>query len=108
MVGVFRAMALPIVLATVGVACASQAKPLSTPEKRVAKQSGSLGAQESTGSKEDKTATPNVTVIVKQEQPPAKKPDENQAQDEENTRIQRRLANLTTWLVSRREGMGHA
>lgn len=85
------------VLATVGIQSPVNSTPQGTPEQGVAKQRSGAQAEESKRTNGHENPAPNVTVIVKQEQSPANKPDEKQP--DENIAIQRRLANLTTWLV---------
>jgi hypothetical protein len=97
MVGLFRGMVFCLVLATVGVAGSSQTKPSSPLEQRVAKQDARLGADKSETTGKEPSNPPNVTGVVKQENPSSHKPDENK--DDENIAIQRKLANFTWRLV---------
>jgi hypothetical protein len=88
---------LTLMFASIGIALSAQAKPFGTPEHRVAKQSSGLSAQHTTTSEKDKDTGPAVTVIVNQEKSPSNKPSESEK--DENTQIQRKLADLTAWLV---------
>lgn len=94
---VSKCFALAIGLAMAGLSCAAQTKMLDKPEKGVPKQSSSPSAEEIRASNKDKEAVPSVTVIVHQESSPGNKANENQ--DDENIKVQRKLASLTRWLV---------
>src|SRR6266536_6285903 len=82
---------LVFAVATVGIICGQSA-----PEKRIAKQDGGAETKkpDSAGTEH---ASPNVTVIVKQESAPSDKPTNPQSQ--ENIEIERKLARFTKWLV---------
>jgi hypothetical protein len=86
-----------VVIATIGVSSSAQPKPLSPPEQRIAKQSGSGDAEKTTASGEEKDSPKNVTTIIHQENSPSHQSDTEN--EDENIRIQGKLANLTTWLV---------
>jgi hypothetical protein len=87
------------VIATVGAASAAQPKPLSTPKQEIAKQSGSTSAQKSATSDKDKDTADKVTVVVSNQETAASSPDSNKSKNDEDVRIQRKLANFTAGLV---------
>src|SRR5580704_3714502 len=93
---VFKCSALAIALAIAGLSFATQSKTFDKPEKEAGTQNGGLSAEEIT-SKTDNGAAPLWLQSSVRNLPPAIKPNENQ--DDENIKIQRKLANLTLWLV---------
>jgi hypothetical protein len=87
--GWFCAMLL---VATVGIVIAQ-----STPEQRAAKENRNAKAEKSERGDNNPKSSPNITVVVKQENA-----SEHQAADhqsEENIDIQRKVVALTRWLV---------
>jgi hypothetical protein len=93
----FRYLILLTIFAAVGVPCAAQSQPFSTPEKGVAKQESGKSTENSAASDKEKNPAPNVTVIVNQEKPAAHKSDESK--NSEDIKIQRELAKFTGGLV---------
>jgi hypothetical protein len=86
------------VFATMGISASPQSKPSGPPTDLVTKQDRTAGSSGTADTKKDENASPNVTVIVKQENAPSHQSEEKR--DDDNVRIQRRLANLTAWLVA--------
>jgi hypothetical protein len=93
--GKFREFALLFTLAAITLA-ATQGISQGTPKKGVAKQEINTPPQEPSSANTERPPSP-VTVIVRQETAP---PDNaNKEQDDENIRIQRKIAVFTAFLV---------
>jgi len=86
-----------VLVAPVGIAFSGQTAPLGTPKQGVAKQGRGSGAGVPAQSHDDKNAADKVTVIFNQNGTPAPQPDKSK--DDEDIRIQRKIANFTAWLV---------
>jgi hypothetical protein len=83
--------------ATIWVTASAQPKPLSSPKQGITKQGSSTSAEKRAASSDEKDSTNNVTTVIHQENSPSHQSDTEN--EDENIRIQGKLANLTTWLV---------
>lgn len=81
-----------LLVATVGIVIGQ-----SMPEQRVAKENRSSKAEKSESGDDTAKPSPNVTVVVKQENAPEHQAADNQS--DENIDIQRKVVALTRWLV---------
>jgi len=85
-----------LMLIAVGVTLLAQSQPSSSPKERVAEQNSGAQTEKSDARREATRPSPNVTV-VKQEGTADHQTRDTKA--DENIAIQRKLANLTGWLV---------
>lgn len=87
-----------LMIATVGIAFAAQPKPFGTPKQGITKQGGTVQTQNPQTSGETSNAAQNVTVI-NGDQMTTPSHQSDAGNEDENVRIQRKLANLTAGLV---------
>jgi len=92
-----KPLILAIVLAVSSALLSFQGTPLAAPEKGVVEKVGSGSAEKTETTQKHQDTTPNVTMIVKQENTPADKSTEKQ--QDENVEIQGKLVKFTAWLV---------
>jgi len=88
---------LCLVPAAIGITIAAQGQPSRSPEQRVAKSGTRSSTENANTANKEVNGSPNVTLILKQENPATHKSDENKV--DENIAIQRKLANFTFSLV---------